>query len=129
MTDDDFELMFDLPPEITELESSDEAIVVVNLEGVVVLLSKPAQAFLGVAAEDAVGEFVEAMMAKELRWGHQAYRRGYQAEPTDREMDPGLEPHAQRPDGTLVPIAVRLEPRRPAGKLLVVAHLTERPGP
>ena len=39
MTDDDFELMFDLPPEITELESSDEAIVVVNLEGVVVLLS------------------------------------------------------------------------------------------
>jgi hypothetical protein len=43
VTDDDFELMFDLPPEITELESSDEAIVVVNLEGVVVLTSKPAQ--------------------------------------------------------------------------------------
>jgi len=129
MTDDEFELMFDLPPEIAELESSDEALVVVNLEGVVVLLSKPAQALLGFTAEDAVGEFVEAMMAKELRWGHQAYRRGYQAQPSDREMDPGLEPHAQRPDGTLVPIAVRLEPRRPDGKLFVVAHVTERPGP
>lgn len=129
MTDEDFDLMFDLPPEITELESSDEAIVVVNLEGVVVLLSKPAQALLGVSADDAVGEFVEALMPKEMRWGHQAYRRGYQAQPSDREMDPGLEPHALRPDGTLVPIAARLEPRWPGGKLFVVAHLTERPRP
>jgi len=129
VTDDDFELMFDLPPEITELESSDGALVVVNLEGVVVLLSKPAQALLGVTAEDAIGEFVEALMAKELRWGHQAYRRGYQAQPSDREMDPGLEPHAQRPDGRLVPIAIRLEPKFLGGKLFVVAHITERPGP
>ncbi len=128
MTDDEYELMFDLPPEISELESSDEAVVVVNLEGVVVLLSKPAQALLGVTPEDAVGEFVEAMMPKELRWGHQAYRRGYQAQPSEREMDPGLEPHAQRPDGTLVPIAVTLQPMWPDGKLFVVAHVTERPG-
>jgi PAS domain S-box-containing protein len=129
VTDDDFELMFDLPPEISELEASDEALVVVNLEGVVVLISKPAQTLLGFTAEDAIGEFVEAMMPKAMRWGHQAYRRGYQAQPSDREMDPGLEPHAQRPDGTLVPIASRLEPRWPDGKLFVVAHLTERPGP
>jgi len=126
VTDDDYELMFDLPTEIAELESSDEALVAVNLEGVVVLISKPAQALLGVTPEDGLGEFVEAMMPKELRWGHQAYRRGYQAQPSEREMDPGLEPHAQRPDGTLVPIAVRLEPMWPDGKLFVVAHITER---
>ena len=129
MTDDELELMFDLPPEIAELESSDEALVVVNLEGVVVLMSKPAQALLGFTPEEAVGEFVEEMMAKELRWGHQAYRRGYQAQPSEREMDPGLEPHARRPDGTLVPIAIRLEPRWFDRRLFVVAHVTERPGP
>jgi len=128
VTDDDFELMFDLPPEIAELEFSDEALVVVNLEGVVVMLTKGAQALLGRTADEAVGEFVEELMPKELRWGHQAYRRGYQAQPSEREMDPGLEPHAQRPDGTPVPIAIRLEPRWPDRKLFVIAHVTERPG-
>lgn len=123
---DELELLFDLPEAITELERSDEALVVVNLEGVIVLVSKPAQSLLGVTAEDAVGEFVETLMAKELRWGHQAYRRGYQAEPNDREMDPGLEPHALLPDGTQLPIHVRLEPVRHGTDLYVVAHVTER---
>ncbi len=123
---DELELMFDLPAAIVELESADEALVVVNIEGVVVQISKPAQSLLGVSADDIVGEFVETLMAKEMRWGHQAYRRGYQAEPTDREMDPGLDPHAQLPDGTLLPIHVRLEPFRDGTDLYVIAHVTER---
>jgi PAS domain S-box-containing protein len=123
---EEMELLFDLPPEITELETSDEALVIVNIEGVIVQISKPAQVLLGVTAEDAVGEFVEILMAKDMRWGHQAYRRGYQAEPTDREMDPDLGPNAQLPDGTLLPIHIRLQPIRVATDLYVVAHVTER---
>jgi hypothetical protein len=41
-------------------------------------------------------------------------------------MDPGLGPRVQRPDGTLVPIAVRLVPHQYDGRLYVAAHLTER---
>jgi len=118
--------LFELPPPVSELENSDEAIVVVNNEGVVVLMSKPAQELLGVSAEDMVGEFVEMLVPAKKRWGHQAYRRGYQAEPSYREMDPGLEPEAERPDETLVPIHVQLEPIRVDGTLYVAAHVTER---
>ncbi|MGH9207132.1 MAG: PAS domain S-box protein [Acidimicrobiales bacterium] len=118
--------LFDLPVVVAELEHSDEAIVVINGEGAVVLMSKPAEELLGVAAEDMVGEFVELLVPEKMRWGHQAYRRGYQVEPRDREMDPGLDPHAERPDGTLVPIAVRLEPHQVDGELYVAAHITER---
>ena len=118
--------LFDLPPVISELESSDEAIVVVNIEGVVVLMTKPAERLLGWSAEDIVGEFVEMLIPTKKRWGHQAYRRGYLAEPRDRPMDPGLEPEAQRPDGTIVPLTGRLEPIRVEGALYVAAHITQR---
>lgn len=118
--------LFDLPPDITKLEDSDEAIVVVQGEGAVVLMTKAAEELFGVSSEDMVGEFVEMLVPDKRRWGHQAYRRGYQVEPADREMDPGLYPEAERPDGTLVPIAVRLEPIRVDGELYVAAHVEER---
>ena len=118
--------LFDLPPVITKLETSDEAIVVVNIEGVVVLMTKAAEEVLGVSSEDMVGEFVEMVVPAKKRWGHQAYRRGYLAEPSDREMDPGLEPEAERPDGTIVPFNGRLETMRVDGALYVAAHIHPR---
>jgi PAS domain S-box-containing protein len=118
--------LFDLPPTIAELETSNEAVVVINIEGVVVLMSKPAEELLGVTAEDMVGEYVEMLVPSNKRWGHQAYRRGYIAEPSEREMDPGLEPEAERPDGTLVPIAARLVPMTTDGVFYAAAHITER---
>jgi PAS domain S-box-containing protein len=118
--------LFDLPPAVSELENSDEAIVVVNREGAVVLISKPAEELFGLSAEDIVGEFVEFLVPENRRWGHQAYRRGYQAEPSNREMDPGLQPELERPDGTLVPIHVQLVPHPIDGELYTAAHVTER---
>jgi len=119
--------MSDLPPEIKELAASDEAVVVVNNEGVIVAMSKAAEDLAGVSSDDIVGEFVEMLVPEKKRWGHQAYRRGFLAEPNDREMDPGLDPELERPmDGTIVPIAGRLQPVRVDGKLYVAAHLTER---
>lgn len=117
----------DLPPEISKFEASEEAVVVVDHEGVIVVMSKAAEDVLGVASEDIAGEFVEMLVPEKKRWGHQAYRRGYLAEPSDREMDPGLEPEAERPmDGSVVPIHVRLEPVRVDGRLYVAAHVNER---
>ncbi len=118
--------LFDLPEEITKFEASESAIVIVNVEGAVVLITKAAERLLGVSSEEIVGEFVELLVPSDKRWGHQAYRRGYQAEPNDREMDPGLLPEAERPDGSLVPISIRLEPLKIDGSLYTIAHITER---
>jgi len=117
----------EMPSEVASLRSSPEALVVVDHEGVIALMTEAAEGLFGVASDDIAGEFVEMLVPEKKRWGHQAYRRGYQAEPSDREMDPGLEPELERPmDGNHVPIHVRLEPMRVDGRLYVVAHVTER---
>jgi len=128
MTDEaaEEEPLFDLPPEVLTLGEIGEAVVVINVEGVVVLMSKEAEELLGVDAEDVVGEFVETLVPEKKRWGHQAYRRGYFAEPNAREMDPGLEPEARRGDGTLLPIAAHLEPIRVGDTLYAAAHFRRR---
>jgi PAS domain S-box-containing protein len=116
----------DLPAEILAFSDNEEAVVVVDVEGIVIFMNSPAEKLLGVDAEDMVGEFVELLVPEKKRWGHQAYRRGYFAEPRKREMDPGLYPEAERPDGTIVPVSGELEPVRVGGTLYVAAHLVER---
>jgi PAS domain S-box-containing protein len=116
----------DLPPQIQAFSENEEAVVVIDVEGVVIFMNPPAEKLLGVDAEDMVGEFVELLIPAKKRWGHQAYRRGYFAEPRAREMDTGLYPEAERPDGTLVPVHGDLEPIRVDGTLYAAVHLTER---
>jgi PAS domain S-box-containing protein len=118
--------LFDLPPEVTDYQDSDEAIVIINVEGQVVLMTKAACEIAAVDAEDMIGEFVEMLVPSNRRWGHQAYRRGWFAEPAQREMDPGLEPELERPDGTLVPIHGDLEPIRAGGQLFGMIRITVR---
>jgi hypothetical protein len=70
---------------------------------------------------------MELLMPEEFRFGHQAYRRAFVMEPTEREMDPGLEPQAERPlDGEKIPIAVHLEPKELDGVRYAVAHIRRR---
>ena len=116
-----------LPAEIAELRTSDEALIVVDVGGNIVLLSEPAEEFFGIGLHDIAGEAMELLMPEEFRFGHQAYRRAFFMEPVEREMDPGLEPHAERPlDGERIPIAVRLEPKELAGVRYAVAHIRQR---
>jgi PAS domain S-box-containing protein len=119
--------MFELPDEVTVLGDDSAAIVIVNVEGAVVLMNKAAEELFGVSADDMVGEFHELLVPSDRRWGHQAYRRGYFADPRDREMDPGLDPHLERPDGTQIPISAWLSTVRSGGQMYAVARITERP--
>lgn len=116
---------------VPEFGANQEAVVIVDFQGVVVGLNAPAEELFGMGSDDIAGEFVEMLVPSDRRWGHQAYRRGYQAEPRDREMDPGLHPEAETAEGELVPIHVRLQPVTVQGRLYVAAHVTrdesERP--
>lgn len=108
---------------VPEYEAGTDAVVMVDFQGVVIGLNGPAEELFQMSSEDIVGEFVEMLVPADRRWGHQAYRRGYQVEPRDREMDPGLYPEAETAEGELVPIAVRLQPVQAEGRLFVAAHL------
>ncbi len=118
----------DLPAEVLRFSDDEGAVVVVDQQGQIVFMNTAAEKLFDVSLDDIGGEFVEMLVPEKLRWGHQAYRRGYLAEPSDRDMDPGLEPALQRPtDDAVVPIAVRLQPVRVEGMLYVAAHVSERP--
>ena len=105
---------------VPEFETNDEAVVIVDFQGVVLAMNKPAEELFKVEGEDVVGEFVEMLVPRNKRWGHQAYRRGYLVEPRDREMDP---------EGKIVPVKGRLQPVRVDGRLFVAAHLTRDDSP
>src|SRR4029077_4395381 len=55
-----------------------EAVVIVDFQGVVLGMNKPAEALFKMQSRDIAGEFVEMLVPAKKRWGHQAYRRGYQ---------------------------------------------------
>jgi len=116
---------------VPEFGADQEAVVIVDFQGVIVGLNAPAEELFGMGSDDIAGEFVEMLVPSDRRWGHQAYRRGYQVEHRDREMDPGLYPEAETAEGELVPIHVRLQPVTVEGRLYVAAHVTrdesERP--
>ena len=108
---------------VPEYEAGTQSVVVVDFQGVVLGLNRAAEELFDMRSEDIAGEFVEMLVPSDRRWGHQAYRRGYQAEPRDREMDPGLHPEAETAEGELVPITVRLQPVHAGGRLFVAAHV------
>jgi protein-histidine pros-kinase len=114
---------------IPEFEANQDVVVIVDFQGVVLGLNKPAEDLFKMATEDVAGEFVEMLVPSNKRWGHQAYRRGFLAEPRDREMDPGLYPEAETSEGELVPIAARLQPVHADGQLFVAAHLKRDDAP
>jgi PAS domain S-box-containing protein len=118
---------------VPEYGLGEEMVVIVDFQGLVLGLNKPAEEFFGMETADIAGEFVEMLVPTKKRWGHQAYRRGYLAEPRDREMDPGLYPEAETAEGEIIPIVARLQPVRVERKLFVAAHFardeSERPDP
>ncbi|HEY2638145.1 MAG TPA: PAS domain S-box protein [Solirubrobacteraceae bacterium] len=116
-----------IPEELASLRTSDEVLVVVDVGGNILLLSEPAEEFFGIGLDDVAGEAMELLMPEEFRFGHQAYRRAFFMEPVARQMDPGLEPAAERPlDGERIPIAVQLDPREIDAVRYAVAHVTRR---
>src|SRR3954471_6410383 len=116
-----------VPDELARFADRPQPVVVVDAAGTVVLVNPAAAALWGVDEERFVGEPVEALVPQALRRGHQAYRRGFLAEPDERDMAEGMEPKLQRPhDESLVPIAVHLEPLTVGGQQFVAAHVSPR---
>ena len=118
--------MSDLPEEIKKLRDDERALVVVDNQGFIVMMTQAAEELFQVGLEDIGGEAIELLVPEKMRFGHQAYRRGFMVEEKAREMDPGLEPAAERPDGSHIDISVWLEPVRADGKLFVVADVSPR---
>lgn len=111
------------------LESSPDAIVIVDQAGRIVLVNGQAEELFGYARAQLMGAPVELLVPERFRETHVGERDAYLEAPKRRTMGAGLELTARRSDGSVFPVEVSLSPLETSEGLLVMSalrDLTER---
>lgn len=92
------------------LEAAPDGIVVVDAEGVVILVNRKAEQLFGWSRDQLVGRPLETLVPTRARAGHPNHRVGYVKDPRNRPMGSGLALTALRADGTEFPVDISLSP-------------------
>jgi len=92
------------------LESTPDAIVMVNVTGRIVLANSQAEQVFGYARGDLVGQPVEMLLPLRYRAGHVGHRAGFFAKARTRTMGAGLDLYGLRRSGEEFPVEISLSP-------------------
>ncbi|MGO8854279.1 MAG: EAL domain-containing protein [Steroidobacteraceae bacterium] len=92
------------------LESSPDALVIVNRDGEIVLVNSQAVNLFGWRRDELLGRKVELLMPEGFDHIHPGYRNGYFEQPCVRVMGLGHGLSARRKDGTVFPAEISLSP-------------------
>ena len=111
------------------IESSPDAIVIMNREGLIKLVNRQTENLFGYAREELLGRPLEMLMPERFREAHRAHRAGYARSPKIRTMGGGLELAALHKDGTEFSTEINLSPMETREGLVVIStirDITER---
>lgn len=103
------------------LEAAPDAILEVDGNGRIMLLNETAEKLFGYTRDELMGLNVDDLVPAAMRKGHSRHRESYTAHARTRPMGTGLELHAQRKDGTLLPVEISLSPNWTDEGLRVIA--------
>jgi two-component system, sensor histidine kinase len=112
------------------LQFSPDALIVVDLEGVIFFANATSRTLFGYSREQLVGQSIDMLVPERFRFRHGAHMAGFLRDPTAREMGARItDLFARRADGTEFPAGIRLAPVHDGEKTFVAAairDMTER---
>ena len=111
------------------LEAAPDAIIIVNSDGVIVLINKMTEAIFGYDRTELLGKEIEILLPEQFRHGHLQHRRAFFSDAHTRPMGSGLELRARNKKGNEIPVEISLSPLKSKKGLLVTAvvrDITER---
>jgi two-component system cell cycle sensor histidine kinase/response regulator CckA len=92
------------------LESTPDAMVIINEAGEIVLINSHTEQLFGYGREDLLGHSVERLIPARFQGQHLDHRAAYFKDPHVRPLKAGLELYAVRKDGQEFPVEVSLTP-------------------
>ncbi|MCE9596770.1 MAG: PAS domain S-box protein [Spirochaetia bacterium] len=107
------------------LESTPDAIVIVNPMGRIVLSNSQAERLFGYERGDLTGKLVDILLPGRFRGSHLSHRSFYFEQPRARAMGAGLELYGLKKDGTEFPVEISLSPLKTEENMLVMSAIRD----